>query len=111
MKKLLSLAVLLYATALQPAQAIPVLTLPFLQRLRVKVVDQQTIASNDVVANKQLLASLKKALTTIDKTKTNYAAGAKSLGVLAKNLNRTSVSNVFAGDFDTIANIYVASRM
>jgi len=108
MKKLILTAVLL-CTALQPARAIS--TLPFLDQLRNEVVNQQVIASNDVVANKQLLASLKKALTTIDKTKPDYVSGTKALGTLANNLNRTSVSNAFAADFDNIVNTYVGSLM
>ena len=115
MKRLITLAVLLCGIAIPSARAVSLPTLPFLGPLRVDVVNQQVIASNniamtnDIAGNKKLLASLKKALKTIEKTKTNYAAGAKSLGVLAKTLNRTSISNVFIGDFEGTVEDYIAA--
>lgn len=109
MKRIVALIILTFAVAVPSARAIN--ALPFFGDLRNQVVAQQVLGSNDVVANKKLLASLKKALKTIDKTKPTYVAGAKSLGMLAKTLNRTSVSNAFVGDFEATLEDYLAALM
>ena len=70
MKKLF-LTLTLIAAAFVP-QARADLALPFFGGLRAEVLSQLNLATNGVPApDKKLVASLKKALTTIDKTKTN----------------------------------------
>ena len=70
--------------------------------LRAEVLNQLNIATNGVEEpDKKLVSALRKALTTIDKTKPDFASLAKALGTLAKGLNRTAVSNEFAGEFSS----------
>jgi hypothetical protein len=75
------------------------------------VINQLTVASNDVVANKKLIKTLSGALKLIDKTKTNYVGGSKSLGSLARTLNRTTVSNEFHDVLQATADTYVSELL
>jgi hypothetical protein len=110
MKHLLLTFVLLSAALVPSVHAVS--GPPFFGTLRTEVINQQVIASNATVPDKKLLSALKKALTTIDKTKTDdYVAGTKSLGVLLKTLNHTSVSNAFAGVFDNVVDVYLSALM
>lgn len=69
--------------------------LPFFSALRAEIVNQQTIASNTAPLDKKLVAALNTNLKLIDRTKPTLVHGSTALGVLAKNLGRTSLSNVF----------------
>ncbi len=84
--------------------------LPYFDTLRAQVLSQLDLATNGVdVPDKKLVSALQKALTAIDKTKPDYASGSKSLGKLAKALNRTSVSNEFVAVFQSTVVDYVGA--
>ena len=86
--------------------------LPYFDTLRAQVLSQLDLATNGVPEpDKKLVTALRKALTAIDKTKPDYASGAKSLGKIAKGLNGTSVSNVFAPVFQSTVADYVGALM
>ena len=102
------LLILALTTAALAPQARALHLLPYLGDLRAEVTNQLTIASNNVAANKRLIATLKGALKGIDNTKpSNYVAGATSLGALAKKLNRTVVSNAFNTILHDTSDTYV----
>lgn len=113
---LLALAVSL-AVTLPAARAGAVAdTLPFLSSLRHEVTNQLTIQSNLVAAAtnkaqaklpKSLAGKLKLALRTIDRTKTNYAAGAKTLSTLNKSFARSALSNEFNPLLDATFDQYI----
>jgi hypothetical protein len=120
MKKLLVALALSLAVFLPRAQAIPD-SLPFLGSLRFQVNNQLTLASNNLsaavaVTNKVEAAKQKKLITllntarkTIDKTKTNYVAGATVLGALNKTLGRSALSNEFNPILTNTFNVYLAA--
>lgn len=114
MKKLLLALTLSLAVFLPRAQAIPD-SLPYLGSIRSEVLDQLTIASNNVAttnnvaANKKLIKTLLGAKKLIDKTKTNYVGGAKSLTVLNKTFVRSALSNEFNPLIGQTLDVYVGS--
>jgi hypothetical protein len=69
--------------------------LPFFSALRGEIVNQLTIASNTLPLDKKLVAALNTNLKLIGRTKATLVNGSAALGVLAKNLGRTSLSNTF----------------
>jgi len=108
--KCLLLALALFSSILIPSARAA--ALPYFETLRAQVLSQLDLATNGVeVPDKKLVSSLQKALTSIDKTQPDYASGAKALGKLAKALNRTSVSNVFAPVFESTVADYVGALM
>jgi hypothetical protein len=108
MKCLLLTLALFSATLIPSAHAAD--ALPYFGTLRAQVLSQLDLATNGVAEpDKKLVTALRKALITIDKTKPDYASGSKSLGKLAKALNRTSVSNVFAPVFQSTMADYVGA--
>jgi len=110
MKQLLLTLALFSAVFLPSAHAVS--GLPYFDSLRTQVLNQLNIATNGVEEpDKKLVSALRKALTTIDKTKVDFASGAKALGTLAKGLNRTTLSNDFAGEFASIAGDYAAGLL
>lgn len=106
MKRILLALAVTFAVLLPSANAVAIdpNPLPFLGYIRQEVTNQLTIQSNLVAAAtnkteaklpKSLLTKLKSSLRTIDRTKTNYAAGAKSLSLLNRTLSRSALSNEF----------------
>jgi hypothetical protein len=81
--------------------------LPHLADVRAEITNQLTIASNAPTFDKKLATSLRKSLTLIDKPgKTSVANDLKVLGLVAKTLNRTSVSNEFDAEFNAAITAY-----
>jgi hypothetical protein len=96
---LLSLAACIHARA--------AVFLPHLADIRAEITNQLVIASNAPTLDKKLVTSLRKSLTLIDKPgKTNVANDLKTLQLVAKTLNRTSVSNEFQAEFTTAITTY-----
>ena len=120
MKKLLVALTLSLAVFLPRAHAIAD-TLPFFGSLRSEVNYQLTLATNNLTAavaatnkveaakQKKLITLLNTARNTINKTKTNYVAGATVLGALNKTLGRSALSNEFNPILTNTFNIYLAS--
>jgi hypothetical protein len=109
--KCLLLTLALFAAIFVPSERAAA-ALPYFETVRAQVLSQLDLATNGVAEpDKKLVSALQKALTAIDKTKPDYASGAKSLGKLAKALNRTSVSNVFAPVFESTVADYVGALM
>ena len=106
MKHFLPLLLVCCAGAVQPLRAESA-SVPYFEALRSEVTNQLSIVSNAPVLDKRLVATLKTSLKLIDKTKTNYTAGTKSLGTLAKLLLHTSISNAFAGVLADTAETYL----
>jgi hypothetical protein len=108
--KCLLLTLALFSSILIPSARAD--ALPYFETLRAQVLSQLDLATNGVAEpDKKLVSALRKALTTIDKTKPDYASGSKSLGTIAKGLNRTSVSNVFAPVFQSTVAVYLGALM
>lgn len=86
-------------------------TLPlYFGDLRSEVTNQLTIASNTVVVDKKLISKLKATLKTIDKNKTNtLAASTKTLALVAKSLNQTTLSNIFDSNIQLVVDLYVSN--
>ena len=82
--------------------------------IRAEIVNQLTIASNNiagntnVLANKQLLAPLKKALALIDKPSTPSVINDTKILSLLAPLGKTSLSNTFSPLLNTSLNSYLA---
>lgn len=118
MKRILLALAVTFAVLLPSANAVAIdpNPLPFLGYIRQEVTNQLTIQSNLVAAAtnkteaklpKSLLTKLKSSLRTIDRTKTNYAAGAKSLSVINKTLSRSALSNEFNPLLDAAFDRYI----
>lgn len=106
-KFLLVAAALFCAAAKQQSSAIDIPPAPYFRDLRIEVTNQLTIASNAVAADKKLIAKLKSTLKTIDKNSSiTLAPGTKTLALVAKALNKTSLSNVFDAQLQFIVDIY-----
>ena len=80
---------------------------PFFSALRGEIVNQLTIASNTVALNKKLISTLTSNLKTLDKTKPTLIAGSATLGTLAKNLGKTSLSNTFLPILTDTRTVYI----
>ncbi len=107
MKRLLFTLVLFSAIFIPSAHAVD--SLPYFSTLRAQVLSQLNLATNVAEPDKKLVSALNKALATIDKTQPTYAAGAKALGVVAKGVNRSSVSNAFVAVFQSTISDYVSA--
>lgn len=81
--------------------------LPFFSSLRGEIVSQLTIASNNLALNKKLISALASNLKTLDKTKPTLIAGSATLGTLAKNLGKTTLSNNFLPIVTGIRTVYL----
>jgi hypothetical protein len=105
MKQLfLILAIVSFSFAQQSRAA---LFLPHLADVRLEITSQLAIASNAPVLDKKLVTALRKSLTLIDRPgKTNVANDLKTLGLVAKTLNRTTVSNEFQNEFTAAIDEY-----
>ena len=83
--------------------------------IRAEIVNQLTIASNNiagntnVVANKKLLAPLKKALALIDKPSTPSVINDTKILSLLAPLGKTSLSNTFSPLLNTSLNSYLSA--
>lgn len=105
MKHLVIIVAVALAAFVQQSSA--AIFLPHLADVRTEITNQLTIASNAPALDKKLVASLRKSLTLIDKPgKTNAANDLKILGLIAKTLNRTTVSNEFDAEFTAAVNAY-----
>ena len=80
---------------------------PFFVPLREEIVNQLTIASNNLALNKKLISALASNLKTLDKTKPTLIAGSATLGTLAKNLGKTTLSNTFLPIVTGIRAVYL----
>jgi len=81
--------------------------LPFFSTLREEIVNQLTIASNNLALNKKLISTLASNLKTLDKTKPTLVTGSDALGTLAKALAKTSLSNTFLPIVTGIRTVYL----
>ena len=105
MKQLFLVLALVLIAIVPPAHA--AIFLPHLADVRVEITNQLAIASNAPALDKKLVSALRKSLTLIDRPgKTNVANDLKTLGLVAKSLNRTSVSNEFQSEFTAAVDEY-----
>lgn len=81
--------------------------LPFFSTLREEIVNQLTIASNNLALNKKLISTLASNRKTLDKTKPTLVTGSDALGTLARALAKTSLSNTFLPIVTGIRTVYL----
>lgn len=106
MKKIL-LALALFAISSAQHLSASDLQAPYFSFVRSEVTNQLTIASNTLPLNKTLIGQLKATLKVIDKNTTNtLAPGVKTLGLVTKGLNKTSISNIFDAELQNVVDIY-----
>ena len=105
MKHLLLTLVLCSAAFVGQARA--GLTPPYFGGLRVEVTNQLAIASNAPTLDRKLITALRRALTLIDKANpTNLVSDTKTLTTLTTTLNKSSLSNLFDAELQTVVDIY-----
>lgn len=109
MKKILPVLAIIFA-ALAPHTAEAQLTIPFFSDLRVELTNQIAIASSAPTVDTRLIKGLTSTLKTLDKnTNTSLVLGTKTLGLLVKSLNRSSLSNVFNPGVQLVVDLYVSN--